>query len=131
MAMSDEHKAALAAGRRESRIIKTYLEALGSRKPGRPVTKESVQKRIEGIESKLASEGDALKRLELTQAKLDAEDQLASLGAGENLEELEKDFVEVARSYSDRKGISYSAWREVGVPAPVLKEAGVPRTRRG
>ena len=131
MAMSDEHKAALAAGRREARVIKAYLEALGSRRPGRPVTRDTVTKRIESINAKLEAEPDALKRVELTQARLDAEEQLAVIGQGEDLEALEREFVEVAKSYSDRKGISYTAWREIGVGAATLKAAGVPRTRRG
>jgi hypothetical protein len=130
MAMSDEHKAALAAGRRESRAVKSYLEALSARRPGRPVTKESVQKKIQGLEAKLSAEGDALRRLELTQAKLDAEEQLESMGDERDMSELEREFVAVAKTYSDRKGISYAAWREVGVAAATLKEAGIPRTRR-
>jgi hypothetical protein len=44
---------------------------------------------------------------------------------------VEKEFVEVAKSYSERKGITYSAWREAGVSAQTLREAGIPRTRRG
>ena len=29
--------------------------------------------------------------------------------------------------YAQRKGISYAAWRELGVPADVLKKAGISR----
>ncbi len=131
MAMSDAHKEALAQGRRESRAVKAYLEALGSKRPGRPVTVDSVKKKLSGIEEKLAGESDPLKRLDLVQAKLDAEDQLEDLSIDVDVESLEREFVGIAKSYSERKGISYSAWREVGVSAPVLKEAGIPRTRRG
>lgn len=131
MAMSEAHKEALAKGRRESRAVKAYLEALASKRPGRPVTTESVQKKLASLEEKLAAEADPLKRLDLVQAKLDAEDQLAQLSDGADMSALEHEFVSIAKSYSDRKGISYSAWREVGVTAPVLKEAGIPRTRRG
>ena len=46
------------------------------------------------------------------------------------MDTLEEAFVGAASEYSDRKGISYSAWRELGVPAAVLKRAGVKRTRR-
>lgn len=130
MPMSEEHKAALAQGRRESRAIKAYLEALGSRRPGRPVTAESVRKRIETIDEKLAAEDDALKQLDLRQERIDAESTLKEVEAKEDIDELEKAFVEVAKSYSDRKGISYAAWRQVGVPASVLKEAGVRRSRK-
>lgn len=129
MPMSEEHKAALAQGRRESRAIKAYLEALGSRRPGRPVTAESIRKRIEAIDEKLAAEEDSLRQLDLRQERIDAESTLKEVEAKEDIDKLEKAFVEVARSYSDRKGISYAAWRQVGVPASVLKEAGIPRSR--
>jgi hypothetical protein len=131
MPMSEEHKAALAQGRRESRAIKAYLEALGSRRPGRPVTADSVRKRIESIDEKLAGEDDPLKQLDLRQERLDAEATLKEVEAKEDIDELEKSFVEVAKSYSKRKGISYAAWRQVGVPASTLKEAAIPRTRKG
>jgi hypothetical protein len=37
--------------------------------------------------------------------------------------------VECAASYSERKGITWPAWREAGVSADVLRSAGVKRTR--
>lgn len=131
MPMSDEHKAALAQGRRESRAIKSYLQALGSRRPGRPVTADSVRKRIESIDERLAAEDDPLRALDLRQERLDAEATLKDVEAKEDIDELEKGFVETAKSYSQRKGISYAAWRQVGVPASVLKAAGIPRSRKG
>lgn len=130
MAMSDEHKAALAQGRKESRAVKSYLEALSSKKPGRPVTPDSIRQKIESLEEKIGTEPDPLKRLEYRQSRLDAEDALESAEASENLDELEAEFISVAKSYSDRKGLNYSVWRDEGVPAKVLKEAGIPRTRR-
>ena len=48
-----------------------------------------------------------------------------------DLTKMEASFAEVASAYSDRKGISYGAWRSAGVPAAVLKKAGVARTRQG
>jgi hypothetical protein len=39
----------------------------------------------------------------------------------------EKAFVKVAKAYSQRQGISYAAWRKVGVPPAVLKAAGLGR----
>lgn len=130
MPMSAEHKEALARGRRESRAIKSYLEALRNRRPGRPVTTESISKRLSGLEEKINQEPDPLKRVDLVQAKLDAEEQLAQVSQSADLEVLEVGFVDAAGSYSERKGISYTAWREAGVPAAVLKKAGIPRTRR-
>ena len=130
MAMSQEHKDALAQGRLEARSIKTYLRALDSRRPGRPVTKESLDKRLERVNAKLADENDPLKRIELLQSKLDVESALASVEDGANLDDLAANFVAYAKSYSDRKGISYTAWRQFGVPADVLRKAGIQETRR-
>jgi hypothetical protein len=129
MSMSDEHKAAIARGREENRAIKDYLSATTQRKPGRPVTAASVKAKLEGIEAKLASESDAMKRLGLIQARRDAQAQLGTLGESVDLSALEAGFVRHAKAYSERKGISYGAWREAGVPAPVLKAAGIARTR--
>jgi hypothetical protein len=127
--MSDEHKAAIVKGREENRAIKDYLSATTQRKPGRPVTAASVKAKLDGIEAKLAAESDAMKRLGLIQSRRDALAQLATLGESVDLTALEAGFVRHAKAYSERKGISYGAWREAGVPAPVLKAAGIARTR--
>lgn len=127
MAMSDEHKAALARGRREARAIKGYLAALGNRRPGRPVTPASLKKRVDDLTGKLEAEADPLRAVDLRQQRLDAEEALAKAEAAADLSDLERGFVEHAKSYSDRKGISYAAWRQSGVPAAVLKKAGVGR----
>ena len=129
MAMSAEHKAALAKGRRESHAVKRYLEALGSRKPGRPVTPERLRDRIAELGTKIEEESDPLKALEMRQQKIDAEASLAHAEAAEDMSHLEKAFVKVAKSFSERKGISYSAWRQSGVPADILRRAGIARTR--
>src|SRR5690606_39660524 len=49
--MTDEHKAALARGRAEGRIVKEYLEALRASKPkrGRKRTPDSIKKRLAAI----------------------------------------------------------------------------------
>ncbi|HSJ82818.1 MAG TPA: hypothetical protein VLA91_03270 [Acidimicrobiia bacterium] len=130
MAMSKEHKEALARGRLEARSIKAYLNALDSRKPGRPVTKESLEQRLARVESKLEAEVDPLKRLDLMQSKVDLEQTLASTEKNSNLEELAAGFVAHAKSYSERKGITYTTWRNFGVPADLLRQAGIPETRR-
>lgn len=130
MAMSEEHKAALAKGRREARAIKAYLKALADRKPGRPVTKESLTKRLETVNRKIDESDDPLARVELIQSRIDIEQALSNLEEAEDLDALEADFVEHAASYSERKGISYTAWREYGVPAKVLRTAGIKETRR-
>lgn len=130
MAMSEEHKAALAQGRLEARSVKAYLDALGSKKRGRPVTKESLEKKVSTIDSKLKTEANPLKRLDLMQTRADAEKALGSFQGGPDPEELAAGFVAHAKAYSERKGISYTTWREFGVSAEVLKKAGIPATRR-
>lgn len=130
MQMTEEHKAALAQGRREARAIRRYLKALESKKPGRPVTKDSLEKRLENTNKKIEAEDNPLKAVELIQTRIDIEEQLAKLDEQSDFEELEADFVEHAESYSERKDISYTAWREYGVPAATLRAAGIKETRR-
>jgi hypothetical protein len=130
MAMSDEHKEALAQGRREARAIKAYLTALGSRRPGRPISKESLQRRLERVSDKLETADNPLDTVDLIQSKIDIERTLAELDSAQDLGSLETGFIENVASYSQRKGVSYTAWREFGVPASVLKKAGIKETRR-
>jgi hypothetical protein len=127
MAMSDEHKAALAQGRREARAIKGYLEALGSRRPGRPVTPASLKKRVDELNRKLEAEPNPLRAVEIRQQRLDAEKALVDAETAADISDLERGFARHVKSYSDRKGISYAAWRQSGVPAAVLKKAGIGR----
>ena len=127
MTMTQEHKDALARGRREARAIKSYLEALGNRRPGRPVTPDSLRQRIERLEAKIDAETDPLRRVDLVQQRLDASEALKRVAASADLGALEEGFVEYASAYSERKGITYAAWREAGVPASVLRKAGIGR----
>jgi uncharacterized protein YicC (UPF0701 family) len=126
--ITPEHKAAMAAGRAEGRAIKQYLEALESHKPrrGRRRTPESINTRLEKIDQELAG-ADPMKRLSLVQERLDLLAELEQLEAPVDMSALEEQFVIAAKGYSDRKGISWTAWREVGVPASVLERAGVSR----
>ena len=126
--MSDEHKAALAEGRNQGRAVRRYLEALDAHKPkrGRKRTPDSMQKRLDKIDVELVA-ADPLKRLQLIQERLDLKEELERAGQTVDLSGLEQDFVEAAAAYSRRKGISYAAWRELGVEPAVLKRAGVSR----
>jgi hypothetical protein len=127
--MSDEHKTALAEGRDQGRAVRRYLEALEANKPrrGRRRSPESITKRLEAIETDLPT-ANPLKRLHLIQERLDLQAALEATEVGIDLADLEAQFVAVAASYGERKGITYSAWRELGVPAPVLAQAGITRT---
>ncbi len=130
-AMSAEHKAALAKGRAQGKAIREYLAALESeRKPGRRVDAASIEARLDKVQSEINAESDPAKRVELIQKRLDLEQRLVNMQDQPDLSSLEAGFVEAASEYSERKGISYAAWREAGVPASTLKEAGIARTRR-
>lgn len=128
MAMSEAHKQALARGRRESRAIKLYLQAIADRRPGRPVTPDTLRKRIDALDAKIDAADDPLKAVEFRQARLEAERRLAQAQNAAAMDDLEAGFVEHARPYSERKGISYAAWRESGVSAAILKKAGISRS---
>jgi hypothetical protein len=126
--MSAEHKAALAEGRAQGRAVRSYLRALESNRPkrGRKRTPESIKKRLERVESEL-QEAEDLKRLQLVQERIDLQKELAAGEDKVDLADLEKEFVKSAKGYSERKKISYAAWRELGVPAQTLKAAGISR----
>jgi hypothetical protein len=129
--MSDDHKAALAEGRAQGKAVRLYLAALETdRKPGRKVDRGTIETRIGDVQTKIDEEPDPAKRVELIQKRLDLESKLVELGDEVDLESLEAGFVDAAVPYSERKGITYTAWREAGVPAAVLKQAGVKRTRK-
>jgi hypothetical protein len=124
--MSDSHKAALAEGREQGRTIRAYLDALEAHAPkrGRKRTPESITKRLNAIEAALP-DADPLSRVSLIQERIDLTAERAALGETVDLSGLEAGFVAVAKPYSERKNISKAAWREAGVPAAVLKAAGI------
>jgi hypothetical protein len=126
--VTDQHKAAMAEGRTQSRSIASYLEALETHKPkrGRKRTPDSIDKRLAAIDKSLET-ANPIKRLSLIQERLDLLNEKESLEGNVDLSEFEDEFIAAAKGYSDRKGISYAAWRELGVPPAILKRAGISR----
>ena len=127
-AMSDEHKAALAKGRAEGRIVREYLEGLRATKPkrGRKRTPVTIAERLQKLEAELAA-ASPLDELLLVQERRDLNAELDAMSNTIDMTALESAFVSVAKSYSESKKISYQSWRDVGVDASVLKSAGVSR----
>ena len=121
--MTDEHKAALAAGRFEGRAVRDYLDVLRNSKPkrGRKRTPDSIAKRLTAIDAEIL-DADPIRELKLVQ------DELAAGGDTVDITELEAEFIKVAKAYSTRNGISYAAWRAIGVEAAVLKAAHIARS---
>ena len=129
--MSDEHKAALAAGRTQGKAVRDYLEALevlnAPKRRRRRRTPDSIRKRLGDIAAEFDT-ADVIKRLSLVQEQIDLEDELAQLEAQAepvDITDLEAKFIEVAAAYSESKGIVYAAWRSIGVPPKVLRAAGI------
>lgn len=84
-------------------------------------------KRLDFIDGDLAYV-DAMTHLKYLQEQTDLEAELAR-SDDVDIAPLEEDFVKVAKAYGQRKGISYSTWRQTGVNADVLHRAGIARTR--
>ena len=126
--MTEEHKAANAKARIENRAVSEYLDALETNRPrrGRKRTAEKMKERLEAIAEAL-EDATPIRRVQLIQERIDLEQAIVASAETTDISALEAAFVDVAVSYSGRKGITYSAWREVGVPAGVLQKAGISR----
>ncbi len=128
--MTQEHKDAIAAGRSEGAAVKRYLETLGQKgKPGRRVSRDELARRLDETDQAIPEESNALSQLDLIQKRIDLERRIQNADAEEDSSDAEAAFIEVAANYARRKKIPYSAFRTMGVPPEVLKEAGVRRTR--
>lgn len=133
--MSDEHKAQLDRGRRAGTAVKHYLLALEERKPKRGRGTREEQMSTEAIHDRLAAIDDNLKVvgiMEKLPLLAEQERLVSALQArdetGPDMETLEKGFIEYGREWCQTKGYSYTMMRVVGVPADVLKRAGIERS---
>ena len=88
-------------------------------------SRANLEKRRAQTEQWIAEESSPIREVELIQQRLDIDAQLAQIDQAARLAELEEAFVNVAASWAKRSGISAAALREVGVPASVLKRAGL------
>lgn len=127
--VSESQKKAMAKGRANSRIVKDYLEALERTRPrrGRKRTTASIRKRLDAISAEMP-DATQLGKLELIQERINLEAELDQLQAAEDITDKQAAFVSIAKDYSDSRGISRAAWREMGVPADVLRSAGITRS---
>ena len=129
--LSAAHKRALAEGRTLSATVDRYLAAVTTpKRRGRKVSTATLQQRLEsararfktvaGVEKVLAAQ-----EIRDLQAKIDHQRSVTVT----DIKSLEASFVKIAKRFGENRGIGYGAWRDAGVPAPVLKRAGVARTR--
>jgi hypothetical protein len=119
-----ERPAERGARRAETNAVAAYLNALRAPKvPAR--SRASLEKRRAQIEQWIAEEQSPIRQVELIQRRLDTDAQLAQIDHAQRLPELEAAFVKVAASWCRRSRVSPAALREVGVPASVLRKAGL------
>ena len=119
------------AEKAEVTAIREYLKALEQNAPrrGRKRTPDGIRSQLTSVATEM--EGSTVTRqLDLVQQRINLEDELEALEqAGSiDLSALEANFVDHAAAYGGRRGISYAAWREVGVSAATLKAAGIRRS---
>lgn len=116
--MSEESKAKVQEGMAEARAIRAYLglvQSDGFRNRG-PRARSAVE-----LEKAIDAATDPVERLKLRS-------QLrAAVDIEMNEADLVKNFVEHCAAFSEKWGIIYADWRDEGVPATVLKEAGISR----
>ncbi len=124
--MDADHKAKLAQGRADARAVKGYLEFLETNKPkrGRRRTPESIGKRLAAIATEV-EDASALARLNLFQERANLEAELAAMEETVDGDALRAAFIEAAGRYAESKGLKPAAFKQMGVDAATLKEAGI------
>jgi len=129
--LSASHKRALAEGRTMSATVDRYLSAVNTpKRRGRKVSKAALQQRLVDARAK-AKSATGVDRVLAAQEVRDLQTRIAAVDAssGGDVKSLEAAFVKIAKRFGENRGIGYGAWRDAGVPAPVLKRAGIARTR--
>ena len=115
----------------EVAAVRDYLKALEQNAPrrGRRRTPESVERQLAVLEGEMEG-ASVTKRLDLIQQRIDLEADLETLQQAGlvDLSALEAGFATHAAAYGGRRGISYAAWREIGVSSAILKSAGIRRS---
>jgi hypothetical protein len=106
-----------------SEAVRHYLDGLrAGRRPGTAATRRATERRLATIDLELVT-ATPMHELRLVQERRDLLERA-------RWHEQEDAFVAVARTYSERHGISYETWRAVGVTPSVLRRAGMDPTHR-
>lgn len=105
-------------------IVGRYLEALGTGNGSRPPERRSEPGAKRKVEmGPPASSSDRCSPHPIATRRRQAPE--VTCLTDDDMQRLEHAFVAHARVYSQAKGISYATWRESGVPARVLRNAGI------
>ena len=128
---SEAHKAAIQEGRQQGILIRRYLDWIehsNTKTPGRRKRSvESVDKRLTQIDETFPT-ADNLTRLTLVQERINLLIEREQIQANVEAGAIEDRFVSTAADYGEKKGITYTAWREMGVKPEVLERAGIKRS---
>lgn len=119
-------KPAQLSPRAQHAAVGAYLKTLEVDRRTRRRSPERIAQLLDDVTARIPG-ADVVERLELVQRRIDLENEAAALDSEPDVDELETSFVAAAGPFGDRKGISYAAWREVGVPAALLRRAGITR----
>jgi len=129
---TEEAKAQRREQRRvQARAVGAYLEAIEAGTPmvKRKRTPDRIRMRLDELES-----ADVLTALVIVQERIDLREELGGLQdkTGEHsIAAEEAAFVEHAKAYGDSVGVTYAAWRELGVSSKLLRRAGIDWTPHG
>ena len=117
--LTDEHRAAMSLGSIQANAVRTYLTSIQSAEPVRRPTKSAAE-----LQELLANSTDPMERLRLRPQLREALEMESKTSSS-----LTAKFIEHAAAFGARFGITYADWREEGVPASVLKKAGIGRSK--
>lgn len=130
--VTEEHKNAMHVGRRNANVVDKYLIAIGKpKRRGRPISIDELKRRRDEAKTD-AESATGTARLKLLQSVRDLDDRISTetSDSAVDIGALQAEFVKVAAAYGQSHGIDYPTWREAGVPADVLKAAGIKQTRK-
>lgn len=108
-------------------VVRRYLAALKEHpaRRGRRRSPEKLKQRIADLSGPPPPNVDALDWLLQIQERLDLEAELRRLEVLPDIAELEQQFVAVGAAFAKRRGVTYAALRQAGVPTVVLRKAGL------
>jgi|SRR5215471_1159193 len=85
---------------------------------------DEIDRAADTIEAR-AQEATAVKALRMLQRVIELREAAANLRETGGVDAVEQDFIAVAASWAAENGISYAAFRAMGVSAAVLRDAGI------
>lgn len=113
-----------------SATVDRYLTAISTpRKRGRKVSRSTLERRLAAAQERTKSSVGVARLLAAQDVRALRARLTDGSGNDGDIKSLQAEFIKVAKKFGENRGISYGAWRDAGVPADVLKRAGVARTR--